>query len=73
MITRAKIVKNAVKCAYCGAIIESRHRHDFVTHSCEAMCAAHMGRPTYIGVDGGADYLKRVGTIGDYIEASEYQ
>lgn len=43
-----KIIKNSAQCAYCLDIIESKHRHDFVTCKC--------GR---IAVDGGKDYLKR--------------
>jgi hypothetical protein len=39
-----KIIKNAIKCVHCGDIIESRHRHDFVTCSC-GCCS----------VDGGTD------------------
>lgn len=38
---------NAAKCLCCGDIIESKHRHDYVSCSC-GMCA----------VDGGHDYQK---------------
>jgi len=55
-----RITKNAVKCKKCGDVIESTYRHDFVTCSCGA-----------ISVDGGHDYLRRVGDLDGYIEMSE--
>ena len=39
---------NKAKCLKCGDVIESSHRHDFVTCSCGNL-----------SVDGGHDYLKR--------------
>jgi len=42
------ILKNSIKCKHCGHVIESKHRHDYVTCSC--------GK---VAVDGGKDYLKR--------------
>ena len=39
---------NKAKCLKCGDIIESKHRHDFVTCKCGN-----------ISVDGGRDYHKR--------------
>lgn len=56
-----KIIKNRIKCNKCGTIIESVHRHDFVTCPCGA-CS----------VDGGKDYLRRVGNDGDWEELSEW-
>jgi hypothetical protein len=55
------IIQNAVSCNGCGDFIVSKHRHDFVTCSCGA-----------ISVDGGQDYLRRVGTLtpGSYIDLS---
>jgi hypothetical protein len=44
-----------------GTILTSRHRHDFVTH-------VDKNGKTY-GVDGGFDYLKRIGDL-DYEEMS---
>jgi len=41
-----EIVVNRVKCGYCGDILISRHRHDFVMCSCEKTFT-----------DGGDDYL----------------
>lgn len=43
-----KILKNAIKCNHCGDVIESTHRHNFVT--CFCGCCS---------VDGGLDYLRR--------------
>lgn len=45
-----RIISNSVQCLECGEGIWSAHRHDYVTCSC--------GK---ISVDGGMDYLKRVG------------
>lgn len=41
-------VSNRAKCLLCGQIIESTHRHDFVSCKCGNL-----------HVDGGLDYLKR--------------
>ena len=57
-----KIIANKIKCKKCGYIIESTHRHDFKSCNC--------GR---VGVDGGKDYLRRVGNIEDYEELSEIE
>lgn len=55
------IVQNAVSCNSCGDMIISKHRHDFVECSCGA-----------IAVDGGQEYLRRIGTLekGSYAEYS---
>jgi len=45
-----KIIVNKIKCKKCGDIIESKHRHDFKFCKCQA-----------VAVDGGKDYLRRVG------------
>ena len=55
------ILINKAKCKNCEDIIESKHRHDFVSCSC--------GK---IAVDGGKDYLRRMGNKEDRIEMSEY-
>jgi hypothetical protein len=47
---KEKIIRNAAKCLLCEDIIESTFRHDFVTCKCGN-----------ISVDGGHDYLRRVG------------
>jgi hypothetical protein len=56
-----RILHNKAKCLKCGDIIESTHRHDFVTCSCESL-----------SVDGGKDYLKRCGDLSQVQELSEY-
>lgn len=45
-----KIIRNMAKCKLCGDIIESKTTHDFRQCSCGA-----------VAVDGGHDYLRRVG------------
>jgi hypothetical protein len=47
-----------------GSIICSNHRHDFVMHKDE------NGKE--YGVDGGMDYLRRIGDMGDCKEMSLY-
>ena len=56
------ITKNAVRCHKCGTVAESKHRHDFVSCFCGD-----------ISVDGGFDYLRRVGNLGGYEDLSEYE
>ncbi len=53
------IVQNAVTCLGCGDFIVSKHRHDFVTCTCGA-----------ISVDGGQDYLRRVGDFANAVDHS---
>lgn len=57
----AKITRNAVRCKRCGDVIESRSTQDFVKCSCGA-CA----------VDGGLEYLRRLGSVDDWEELREY-
>ena len=52
-----KIIRNRIKCKKCGEIIESTSRHDFKFCKCGA-----------VAVDGGKDYLRRVGSKDDYEE-----
>lgn len=58
----SKIIRNSAKCRKCGDEIESRHRHDFVRCECGA-----------IAVDGGREYLRRVGDIGSFEETSLFE
>ena len=53
------IVQNAVTCLSCGDFIYSAHRHHFNTCTCGA-----------ISVDGGQEYLRRVGAIDACVEMS---
>ena len=57
-----KIIKNMARCKKCGDIIESKNTHDFIKCSCGS-----------IAVDGGKEYLKRVGNLNDTIELSEFE
>lgn len=43
------IKENKAMCKNCGDVVESKHRHDFVTCSCG-----------WLSVDGGHDYTRRV-------------
>jgi len=56
------IISNKAKCLKCGDVIESKSVHDFVTCSCGSL-----------SVDGGKDYLRRVGNYGDFEDLSEIQ
>lgn len=56
------ILRNVAECRQCGYVIESKHRHDFVTCKCGA-----------ISVDGGRDYLRRsADDLNDIIDRSEF-
>ena len=50
---------NKNKCKKCGDIIESKSTNDYKRCSCGA-----------VAVDGGKDYLKRIGSEEDYEELS---
>lgn len=54
-----KIIRNSAKCNKCDTEIESKHVHDFVYCKC--------GK---IAVDGGKQYLKRVGDFQLITETS---
>ena len=54
-----KIECNKIKCKKCGDIIESKSVHDFKWCACKA-----------VAVDGGHDYLRRVGSIEDIEDLS---
>lgn len=54
-----RIRTNRIKCKKCGDIIESYHVHDFKWCSCKT-----------VAVDGGREYLGRLGNTGDYEELS---
>jgi len=55
-----KILRNKIKCLKCGDVITSETVHDFKWCSCKS-CA----------VDGGREYLRRVGNPQDWKEKSE--
>lgn len=45
-----RIVTNKVKCLLCDTIVESEHRHHFVSCKCGNIAA-----------DGGKEYIRRIG------------
>jgi len=53
------IVQNAATCLGCGDLIVSKHRHDYVECTCGA-----------IAVDGGQEYLRRVGDFANAVDLS---
>lgn len=55
------ITKNAARCKKCGEVVESDHVYAFVQCSC--------GK---IAVDGGHEYLRRIGSRDDFDELSEW-
>ena len=57
-----KILVNKIQCKKCKDIIESKHVHDFKWCTCKS-----------IAVDGGLEYLRRVGNLEDIIELSEFE
>jgi len=54
------ILHNRIQCKKCNDIIESEHRHDFKWCKCGA-----------VAVDGGKDYMRRVGNFEDWVDKSE--
>ena len=56
-----RIKHNRAKCLQCGDIIESVHRHDFKFCSCRKLA-----------VDGGLDYIRRLGTPEEIEDLSEF-
>ena len=59
MEKKEKIISNKIKCKKCGDIIESKSINDYKRCSCGT-----------VAVDGGTEYLKRIGNENDYIELS---
>ena len=57
-----KIIVNKIQCKKCKDIIESKHVHDFKLCTCKS-----------IAIDGGLEYLRRVGNFEDIIELSEFE
>ncbi len=58
---REKLVANKALCLHCDEVVESKHRHDYVMCSCRS-----------IGVDGGTDYIRRIGDPSDYVDMCVY-
>lgn len=59
MKKKEEIISNKIKCKKCEDIIESKSTNDLKRCSCGA-----------VAVDGGTEYLKRIGNENDYIELS---
>ena len=55
-----RIKVNKIRCKKCGDVIQSEDRHDFKICKCGA-----------VAVDGGRDYLRRIGS--DFEELSELE
>ena len=53
-----EIKSNKIRCNECGQEVESTHVHDFV--GCD--CYIESGGAEGCAVDGGHDYLRRVGS-----------
>lgn len=61
MSNNKKILVNKIQCKKCNDIIESKHVLDFKWCSCKS-----------IAVDGGLEYVRRVGSHEDIIELSKF-
>lgn len=57
-----KLLVNKIRCKKCGDIIESKTVHDFLFCKCKS-----------VAVDGGLDYIRRVGAKEDWEELSVYE
>lgn len=57
-----KILVNKIQCKKCKDIIESKYVHDFKWCVCRN-----------IAVDGGLEYLRRIGNLENIIELSEFE
>lgn len=56
-----EILRNRARCRLCGTILESRHAQDLQTCNCGA-----------VSVDGGREYLRRLGRREDREDLSEF-
>ena len=59
--TNTQIIQNELECTKCGDIIYSAYRHDFKYCKCGS-----------VAVDGGMNYIRRVGNVKDMVERSMY-
>ncbi|MBE5875001.1 MAG: hypothetical protein E7287_11470 [Lachnospiraceae bacterium] len=57
-----KIMVNKIRCKKCGDVIESKSVHDFKFCKCES-----------VAVDGGHNYLRRLGEPENWENLSEYE
>ena len=56
-----KLIKNKWKCLKCNDIVESKHRHDYVTCKCGEM-----------SIDGGTSYIRLMGDLDMMQNECEY-
>lgn len=56
-----KIIRNSARCLHCKQEVVSHHTHDFKKCECGS-----------VAVDGGKEYIRRVGIIHSYIDTSIY-
>lgn len=56
------ILLNAIYCKKCFSVLVSKHGHDYVMCTCKS-----------VAVDGGKNYLRRVGDRSDYVELAILQ
>ena len=61
MEKKEEIISNKIKCKKCGDVIESKSTNDLKRCSCGA-----------VAVDGGKEYLKRLGNEKDYEALEKY-
>ena len=68
-----RVIKNAIRCAYCGAEIESVRGWDFQSHTCEELQRVR-GAKAKIAVDGGRELIGRrvLGYPSDWVNAAVY-
>lgn len=61
---KKKLIKNSIKCNYCGDVIESKHVHDFKYCKCGT-----------VFVDGGLEYARRgfKNYKDDYTDLSKWE
>lgn len=57
-----RIKRNVIRCKKCSDVIESTHVHDFKYCKCGS-----------VAVDGGKNYIRRIGELDAIEELSEYQ
>jgi len=58
---KRRVTLNRAQCKECKDIVTSYHVHDYVQCKCGL-----------IAVDGGLEYIRRVGVLGNMIEMCEY-
>lgn len=57
-----KILVNKIRCRKCNDVIQSRYTHEYKRCKCGE-----------VAVDGGLEYLRRIGAREDWEELSEYE